>query len=85
MLYALAALPVVRRRRWLLAIAAAPIHLVALAGSIVALLGGGYLFTSASVGLAEKAVFHLGFGLVAGLLGWAVALGTTCGSKEAAQ
>jgi hypothetical protein len=84
-LYAVAAAPVVRRRQWLLAIAAAPIHLVALAGSIVALLGGGYLFTSASIGLAEKAVFHLGFGLVAGLLGWAVALGTSCGSKEAAQ
>jgi hypothetical protein len=81
-LYAVAALPVVARRRWLLAVAAAPIHLVALAGSAAALLGGGYLFTSASVGLAEKAVFHLGFGLAAGLLGWAVALGMDRDKKE---
>jgi hypothetical protein len=77
LLYAVAALPVVRRQRWLLAVAAAPIHLVALVGSIVALLGGGYFFGVASVGLAEKAVFHLGFGLLAGVLGWAVALGVS--------
>jgi hypothetical protein len=74
-LYAVAAAPVVRRRRWLLAVAAAPIHLVALAGSAASLLGGGYLITSASVGLAEKAVFHLGFGLLAGLLAWVMAFG----------
>jgi hypothetical protein len=82
MLYAVAAVPVVRHRQWLLAVAAAPIHLVALAGSAATLLGGGYLFTSASVGLAEKAVFHLGFGLLAGLLGWAVALGMNWDKKE---
>ncbi|WP_424381786.1 hypothetical protein [Mycobacterium sp.] len=61
LLYAAAVLPVVGRRRWLIALAAAPIHLVALIGSVV--------------GLPEKALLHLGFGLVAGLLGWAMASG----------
>lgn len=75
LLYAVAAMPVVRARRWLLVIAAAPIHLVALAGSVAALLGGGHLFAMASVGMTEKALFHLGFGLAAGLLGWAIASG----------
>ncbi|OBJ55085.1 hypothetical protein A9W95_15620 [Mycobacterium sp. 1423905.2] len=45
-------------RRWLIAVAAAPIHLVALAGAAVD---------------ADKVVFHLGFGFAAGVLGWAVA------------
>lgn len=62
LLYAVAAVPVVRRRRWFLVLAAAPIHLVALAGSI-------------SVGIGEKVLFHLAFGLAAGLLGGAVAFG----------
>ncbi|OHV06555.1 hypothetical protein [Mycobacterium talmoniae] len=74
LLYAVAAAPVVRRRRWLLALAAAPIHLVALAGSVAALLGGGQLLALASVGMTDRVLFHLGFGLVAGLLGWAIAL-----------
>ncbi|OBK51270.1 hypothetical protein [Mycobacterium kubicae] len=47
--------------RWLVAVAAAPIHLVALAGS------------SEGAGMLDKVLFHLGFGLVAGLLGWAIA------------
>lgn len=75
LLYAVASAPVARRRRWLIVLAAAPIHLVALAGSVAALLGGGYLFALVSVGMAEKVLFHLGFGLLAGLLGWAVACG----------
>nr|WP_238159289.1 hypothetical protein [Mycobacterium sp. MFM001] len=58
LLYAVAAWA--RRRPWLLALAAAPIHLVALAGSFIS---------------AERAAFHLVFGLTAGLLGWAVAFG----------
>lgn len=62
LLYAVAALPVVRRRRWLLVLAAAPIHLVALAGS-------------SSVGAGEKVLFHLVFGLAAGLLGGTIAFG----------
>lgn len=49
-----------RRRPWLLVLAAAPIHLVALAGSVAS---------------AERAAFHLVFGLMAGLLGWAIAFG----------
>lgn len=65
LLYAVAAVPVVSRRRWLIALAAAPIHLVALVGS----------FAVISAGLAERALLHLGFGLAAGLLGWAMASG----------
>jgi hypothetical protein len=75
LLYAVAAVPVVGRRRWLIALAAAPIHLVALVGSVVAGFGGGHLFAVISAGLAERALLHLAFGLVAGLLGWAMASG----------
>lgn len=60
LLYVVAVMPVARRRPWLVVLAAAPIHLVALAGSVVS---------------AERAVFHLVFGLIAGLLGWAIAFG----------
>ncbi|TDH46946.1 hypothetical protein E2F47_26855 [Mycobacterium eburneum] len=81
LLYAVAAAPVARRRRWLLALAAAPIHLVALAGSVAALLGGGHLLALASVGMTDRVLFHLGFGLVAGLLGWAIALGLHRGGR----
>lgn len=63
LLYAVTAMPVVRRRRWLVVLAAAPIHLVALAGSLV---------------IAEKVLSHLGFGLTAGLLGWAIASAVGC-------
>nr|WP_232080162.1 hypothetical protein [Mycobacterium branderi] len=56
LLYAVAA----RRRPCLVVLAAAPIHLVALAGSVVSI---------------ERAAFHLVFGLTAGLLGWAIAFG----------
>jgi hypothetical protein len=73
LLYAVAASAVVRRQRWLIVLAAAPIHLVALADSIAVLLGRGYPFALASPGMADKALFHLGFGLAAGLLGWAIA------------
>ncbi len=75
LLYAVSAVPVVGRRRWLIALAAAPIHLVALVGSVAAGFRGGYLFAVISAGLAEKALLHLVFGLVAGLLGWAMASG----------
>lgn len=66
LLYAVAAAPIVRRRWWPVAIAAAPIHLVALVDS-------GAVLSGALT--AEKALFHLGFGLAAGLLGSAVAWG----------
>jgi len=63
--------PALRCRRWLIALAAAPIHLVALAVPIATGLIGGHHGTLAGIG--DKALFHLGFGLVAGILGWAIA------------
>jgi hypothetical protein len=75
LLYAVAAIPVVCRQQWLIALAAAPIHLVALAGSVKVALGGVGAYVSLPAGLAEKEQFHLGFGLVAGLLGWGIASG----------
>ncbi|MCV7101313.1 hypothetical protein H7I01_13090 [Mycobacterium palustre] len=63
------------RRRWPVVVAAAPTHLVALAGPAAAAIGGRYWSASVTVGMTEKALFHLGFGLAAGLLGWAVACG----------
>jgi len=60
-----------RARRWLIALAAAPIHLVALTVPVATWLVGGHHFAPAGIG--EKALFHLGFGLVAGALGWAIA------------
>jgi hypothetical protein len=72
LLYAVAFL-VTGHRRWVIALAAAPIHLVALAGAVSAGFRGGYLPAFVSPGLTEKALLHLGFGLVAGLLGWAIA------------
>ncbi|OBE96275.1 hypothetical protein [Mycobacterium sp. 852002-10029_SCH5224772] len=74
LLYAAASLPVVRRRRWLLSVAAAPIHLVALATSVFGPHAGGHLSTWVSSGLLEKAGWHLVFGFAAGLLAWLVAL-----------
>lgn len=65
LLYAVTA--AARNHRWAVALAAAPIHLVAFVGGNKGLL--------ASVALSDKALFHLGFGLAAGLLGWAIATG----------
>ncbi|MEE3752004.1 hypothetical protein KN250_011545 [Mycobacterium intracellulare] len=73
LLYAVASLPAVRARRWLLSVAAAPVHLVALASSVFGLHAGGHLSTWASTGLLEKSGWHVVFGFLAGLLGWAVA------------
>jgi len=73
LLYSVAVAPVARRRPWLVVLAAAPIHLVGLVGAVAASLGRGYLSAFAAPGLAEKALWHLGFGLVAGLLGWVIA------------
>lgn len=79
LLYATASLPAMRVRRWLLSVAAAPIHLVALASSAFSLHAGSHWSTWASNGLPEKACWHLFFGLFAGLLGWVVARGwATC-------
>lgn len=74
LLYAAASLPVVRVRRWLLSVAAAPVHLVALVSSMFGLHAGGHLSFWASNGLLEKAGWHLVFGFLAGLLAWVVAL-----------
>lgn len=69
--YLLTINPAVRNRRWLVALAAAPIHLVALAVPVATgLIGGHHMVV---VGIGDKALFHLGFGLVAGILGWAIA------------
>lgn len=73
LLYAVVSLPVVRVRRSLLAIAAAPIHLVALA-TVLSWHAGANLSVWASSGMLERAGWHLVFGLVAGLLAWVVAL-----------
>ncbi len=66
LLYLLAGTAAVQRRRWRLALAAAPIHLVA-----VAVPTG--LFGAA--GVAAKVGGHLGFGLLAGVLGLLIAAG----------
>ncbi|OBJ05790.1 hypothetical protein A5660_15400 [Mycobacterium alsense] len=72
LLHAVAATPVAGTRRWLVVLAAAPIHLVALADS------GGVLF---GAWMTERALFHLGFGLAAGLLGWVIAAATLKGCE----
>ena len=56
------AVPVVRRRPFLLALLAAPVHLVALATPV--------LHGTGLAALGERALFHMGFGLLAGLVGW---------------
>jgi hypothetical protein len=67
LLYVVTTIPMARRRQWMIALAAAPIHLVALIGSVS--------YVSSPAGLAEKAQFHVSFGLAAGLLGWGIASG----------
>ena len=74
LLYAVGFLSVVRTRRWLLAVAAAPIHLVALASSVFSWHTAATVSAWASNGMLERAGWHLGFGFVAGLLAWAVAV-----------
>lgn len=74
LLYAVAWHPLVRLCRWLLAVAAAPIHLVALASSVFSWHSGANLSAWASNGMLERAGWHLVFGFVAGLLAWVVAL-----------
>ncbi|WP_409428011.1 hypothetical protein [Mycobacterium sp. SMC-11] len=71
-LYLLTNRPAAQSRRWLVALAAAPIHLVALAVPIATGIMGGH-HAAVVVGIGDKALFHLGFGLVAGILGWAIA------------
>lgn len=68
------AVPVVRRHPLLLVVVAAPVHLVALATPV---LHGTGLAT-----LGDKALFHLGFGLAAGLTGW-ILWKLTAGRSEA--
>lgn len=74
LLYAVACLPAVLVRRWLLAVTAAPIHLVALVSSVFSWHSGANLSAYASNGMLERAGWHLIFGFAAGLLAWAVAL-----------
>lgn len=72
--------PAVRSRRWLVALAAAPIHLVALAVPIATGIMGSH--HAGMVGLGDKALFHLGFGLVAGVLGWVMAAAVDWATPE---
>lgn len=72
LLLAVGSVPVVRLRRWLLALAAAPIHLVALASSVAS---GHTMSAWVSNAMLERAGWHAIFGLVAGLFAWGVALG----------
>lgn len=80
LLYLVIAAPALRRRRWPVALAAAPIHLVALAGWVAGLAGAGHLAGIVSglvsVGMAERVLGHLVFGLAAGLLGWGLVAAT---------
>jgi hypothetical protein len=73
LLYAASFVPVIGRRGWFIALAAAPIHLVALFTPTVAGLHRGHLVSPLTNGLSDKVLFHLAFGLVAGLIGWGVA------------
>ncbi|OBL01456.1 hypothetical protein A5646_19630 [Mycobacterium sp. 1245499.0] len=72
LLFTVGFVPVVRLHRWLLALAAAPIHLVALASSVAS---GRAMSAWVSTGMLERAAWHLIFGFVAGVLAWVVALG----------
>lgn len=74
LLYAVGSLSAVRARRWLLAVAAAPIHLVALASSVFSWHTAAAVSAWASNGMLARAGWHLIFGLVAGLLAWVAAL-----------
>lgn len=74
LLCAVASLSVVRARRWLLAVAAAPIHLVAIVSSAFSWRTGADVSAWGSNGMLERAGWHLVFGFVAGLLAWVVAL-----------
>ncbi|GFG76766.1 hypothetical protein [Mycobacterium paragordonae] len=65
LLYTICAVPMARRHRWVVALAAAPVHLVSLANSMPALIG--------TESWGEKVLFHLGFGLAAGVLAWVIA------------
>ncbi|WP_421841524.1 hypothetical protein [Mycobacterium sp.] len=72
LLYMVACLSSARRRRWILSLAAGPIHLVALANSVFSIHRAWHL-ALVSHGLVERAGWHLVFGFLAGLLAWVVA------------
>jgi len=71
---ALAALKLVRDHPWLLALAAAPIHLVALVVPMSRSLRVGVIPTALLQTMQTVIWWHLAFGLAAGLLGWGLAL-----------
>lgn len=75
LLYAVGSLPMLRRHQWLLAVAAAPIHLVALASSASSWHTEATMSAWVTNGVFERAGWHLGFGFLAGLLACLVALG----------
>jgi hypothetical protein len=71
---AVAATALLRARPWLLALAAAPIHLLALADPISRSLRVGVTPTGLLETMQTVFYWHLAFGLAAGLLGWGLAL-----------
>jgi hypothetical protein len=74
LLAAVGSVSVVRTHRWLLAVAAMPIHLVALASSVFSWHTEASILAWASNGMVQRAAWHLGFGFIAGVLAWVVAL-----------
>lgn len=85
LLYAVSCIPLVGHRGWFVACAAAPIHLVALLGVVTGGLHRGQLSAGPTSGLNEKVLYHLAFGLAAGLLGWGVASSVDRFSSVVAQ
>jgi hypothetical protein len=81
LLYGVAVAPLALTRRWLVVLAAGPIHLVALVDS--RFLAGGYRSALATPGMAEKVWFHLAFGVAAGLIGLAMASASTGAHRQA--
>jgi hypothetical protein len=78
LLWAVGSLSAVRARRWLLAGAAMPIHLAALALSVFSWHPAAGISAWASSGMLERAGWHLAFGFIAGVLAWVVALCLGC-------
>ena len=65
--------PIVRRRPFVLALLAAPVHLVALVVPVTRSLGVGVGLPALLPGMGWVVLLHLAFGLGAGLLGWGLA------------
>ena len=78
----LAAVAFVRSHPWLLALAAAPIHLLALADPVSRSLRVGVHPTALLQTMQTVIWWHLAFGLAAGVLGWGLALAWRVQSRD---